>query len=516
MSSSSIDFTSRLTYPASTLASASALINQDTPFSSLTKTAKQVLNIIFGFVNTPPRSISPNETIHHLGIDSIGTIQLASIINRELQHRITGADILAHPRIQDLAHYIDTICLEQFSHSSFDYSHLIETIEREVRDTLASQDPVLVAIIECIRPCTSLQTGMISQAIRNGGSYINSMTFDIATAGDPVSLEPLFDTWISRHEILRSGFLPVDHHELEFVMVTYSNSKILPKPWSIGSLATQAARTQYRDTAKTNIEKNLSLPPWRALLEFHNGHVKLELVIFHAIFDAHSLRLLLDDLSDLLSARRLPKSTTSRGYESLIGTMIGVSQSLKDSKLSAHHAAFWKDQLVGCNPVTFPNMCPLYGSSGRGQTQIRSASSWSHLQSLMTAAGVTLQAVAQTAWAQVLSAYTGEQQVIFGVVLSGRDFTAEAERIPFPCITTVPCAARQSTDSKKLVDDMMTYNSQIRRHQFCPCKYIAKWAGLSRENMYDTILAIQTTSLSSDTKQDWNLTDESASDEVSG
>jgi hypothetical protein len=368
--------------------------------------------------------------------------------------------------------------------------------------------------IESIRPCTPLQAGLITQLLQSTGLYINYMSVDLSEWRDSATINRIMNNWIARNPILRSAFIPLDQSNPDFVMITYKSSKATL--WSVKAENQTHLQlmSDWRRAATSEILETTYFPPWRALLECQEGRIRMHLLIFHALFDAHSLHILLGDLAELLEPTISFRPSPVSGYDPIIAEILAASQCPNDENTLPEHGEFWKKHLSEISVTKFPNMCPLHEISQSATIKLQSSRSLGHLECSLRENGVSLQAVAQAAWAQVLSAYTGEQNVVFGVVLSGRDILPQAGDVAFPCITTVPCAARITEDGRRLVDDMMSYNSQIRRYQFCQRKDISRWAGLPNEALFDTILAIQRFAGPDTASRNWSIVEEIASDEV--
>ncbi|KAM0331255.1 hypothetical protein ACHAQA_002925, partial [Verticillium albo-atrum] len=120
----------------------------------------------------------------------------------------------------------------------------------------------------------------------------------------------------------------------------------------------------------------------------------------------------------------------------------------------------------------------------------RSRLSFATLRSLASSAGVSIQALLQAAWTRVLSAYLGEQAILFGVVLSGRTLP-QTEDAMLPCITTVPVISHNQASNAELISQMMQYNSELLAHQYAPLSKIQHWLGHPGTRLFDTLLVYQ-------------------------
>jgi hypothetical protein len=120
--------------------------------------------------------------------------------------------------------------------------------------------------------------------------------------------------------------------------------------------------------------------------------------------------------------------------------------------------------------------------------------------------------VGQAAWARVLSTYLCEDDVRFGIVLSGRDGVVGADQAVFPCLVTVPFGVSCSQKmNSQLVQDAMTFNSSVRSHQFCRLADIQKWT--KSDALFDTIFAYQKIFVQ-ESNTAWRVLEDVATDEV--
>jgi hypothetical protein len=98
------------------------------------------------------------------------------------------------------------------------------------------------------------------------------------------------------------------------------------------------------------------------------------------------------------------------------------------------------------------------------------------------------------------------------VVLSGRDTIVDAEKVAFPCITTVPMPAEDSGDNWKLLTKMMQLNSNVRKHQFASITDVQRWTN-HHQSLFDTVFAFQKSSHTNKLPS-WTVVNEIASAEV--
>ncbi|KAK4570179.1 hypothetical protein LTR86_002259 [Recurvomyces mirabilis] len=102
----------------------------------------------------------------------------------------------------------------------------------------------------------------------------------------------------------------------------------------------------------------------------------------------------------------------------------------------------------------------------------------------------TIQAVGQAVWALLLSAYTGEENVVFGTVFSARSSSA-SQATAFPAISTIPVVCNSAADTSRIIAQMVEYNATASRHRFTPLSELQQIAGDIRRALFDTVFVYQ-------------------------
>lgn len=108
----------------------------------------------------------------------------------------------------------------------------------------------------------------------------------------------------------------------------------------------------------------------------------------------------------------------------------------------------------------------------------------------------TIQALGQTVWGILLSAYVGDDNVVFGTIFSGHP-TQSAENVPFPSITTIPVACDNSCSALETLSRMVRFNASAYRHRFTPLAEIQRLTGSNNGTLLDTVFVHQRASQSS-------------------
>lgn len=487
----------------------SATINDSPPaLDSLAPSERQVFEVISHITGLRSSHLSPDMTIHQLGVDSIGAIQLASKLRSAFGVEITAADILEKPRISDIALMTEQRDGQPENTDSFDF----QEFERQHKSSTCQELALSIDDVESILPCTPLQMGIVSQFMRSESTYVNYVTYEMDSTWTAARLEAAWKTVSELHIMLRTGFVSLEDPLVSFAMVSYyMHSFKAPIEVSQQKDLSESDINQWRMRSTNYFHENLSQPPWAILIVENGSGVCMHIAMLHALYDAQSLSIILGDLA---SAQTSVQQFVPAAIHPMLGHILNSSILTKDQEVTDKRMQYWKDIFANASINKFPNLQPLHFSTGKTEVQTRKGlKTVQELELLCRKAGVSLQAVGQAAWAQLLSALIGEHNVTFGVVLSGRGAVMHSSRVAFPCLTTVPLAVEVPNTNRELLDDMMKFNASIRRQQFTPMKDIQRWVERPNEGLFDTIFAFQKLSKPAQ-KMSWKVVDEVATSEV--
>lgn len=445
--------------------------------SDLSDLEMAIRDVFAMYSGVPTDRISRNKTIFQLGLDSINAIQIAKAL-RDKKFKVSAQSVLENPSIARLARYLCEARDEEFSSRgqidfvAFERKHISEIGLQADR-------------IEAIRPCTPLQSGMIAQFLHTEGeAYLNHVQLQL----DPdVNLARLRTAWQAvhdSHQILRIGFVPLEG-EFPFAMVSYKlNAVELPWHELEPSADPRGQLRAVRTALSKELRKSFTQPPWRLTLAKGNDECVLQFSAHHALYDAESLQMTFNDVRSTYS-----NGKSVQGRDSFDLILQTILQSSKDQ--SGEHKDYWTSKLRGTCLNKFPNLTPLRVTERVVRTASRPCSiQRSDLDAACREAGVTLQAALQAVWARMLAAYTGESEVSFGIVLSGREVDGAAD-VVFPCTTTVPFACVVGNSNPGLLGDAMAFNSAVRKHQYSPLTDIQHWVGSASDALFDTLFVFQ-------------------------
>ncbi|KAL9072862.1 MAG: hypothetical protein Q9157_004942 [Trypethelium eluteriae] len=455
-----------------------------------------IREVITQFSLSSGNQIKRNTTIYQLGLDSINAVQIAAKL-RDRGLKVSSSDMMEHPTCASLAVALQQKRSAQSTSPKFNLEDFTAHFKRSVcaRHHLDENE------VHRIRPCTPLQSGLIAESIRSQTRmYVNEIKMQLY---EDIDLQRFNHAWRAvqqKYAMLRTGFTQINHSKFPMAMIEYNPSAV-EIPWHL-----------FSDTVRTRevVEQNVTIIlsalhkiPWRILLFPTERNYTMVLLAHHAIYDAQLLQSILDDVANAYSDHKLslaPSLDTA------------IAEILEDSNdESERNRQFWEHTGKRMAISRFPNLTPLVVDHGESYVEARKCQqSLAELEEGSRIVGTTMQAIAQAAWAQVLSCYIGETDVTFGVVLSGRT-TDVREHAALPCIITVPVPCHVGDDGQRLLEEMLNYNAKVQRYQFTPLPKIQRWTGHPDESLFDTILTYQKRNASSsETARPWVIADEKA------
>lgn len=101
-----------------------------------------------------------------------------------------------------------------------------------------------------------------------------------------------------------------------------------------------------------------------------------------------------------------------------------------------------------------------------------------------------MQALGQTCWALVLGSYLKSLEVVFGVVLSGRD-TEEANHIMYPTMNTVVVRSILHGSTKQMLQDMQDGCANATQYQHFPLRKVQAAARTNGGKLFDSLFILQ-------------------------
>ncbi|KAK5087886.1 hypothetical protein LTR05_002101 [Lithohypha guttulata] len=460
---------------------------------------KHLLEALASMTSRNIQSITPRTNVFQLGLDSISTVQLAARL-RVFGYRISSADILDKPTLSDIVRFC------QQSQGVRDAEHVdgfdIDAFEKKHEQSIIGRFHLDRHVVQAIWPCSATQIGILSEYQKSHGRlYYNSIQVRLGQDFDQGRLERAWEQIVRRHEMLRTTFVEIYDKDIPFAMLVYVPEH--DKPMQI--LLEQEDQYPLRKPTANIIPKPFSRPPWSFHLSKDGGEISINVHMFHALYDARALDIVLHDMQTLYYGEDLKRPPSVHEVLSLI---------VHNNRSQDMDTSYWKQMQPMAHATTFPDLNIERDVPSKLQVSwFQLTSPLSMIQKACEDAGCALLVACQAAWAQLLAAYTAQQYVTFGTILSGRSFNKqELNDAVFPTINTVPVIVDMSHDSESLLEQIARTNARLHKNPHLSLPRIK--AALDVEgNLFDSILVLQKYSQADQAQRSWEISSDQASAE---
>ncbi|MCJ1278461.1 hypothetical protein MMC21_006278 [Puttea exsequens] len=351
--------------------------------------------------------ILANSDFFGVGGDSILAIRLVSIARAKDVH-LSVAVIFENSKLREMA---AASAVPEIDEDPAPFSLLDEGIELVIAEA-AGQCKVQPSQVEDIYPCTPLQEGLFALSQR-GGAYMARTVFSLPPALDLVAFKAAWESTAAMNPVLRTAIVQGPSRRLLQAVLKSSIE------WTVPSHLCAF------------MGKDLNIGLGEPLTQFALSDDKyFVLTQHHAAYDGYSLPQIFHQVEQ--NYQRTVSDFTPAPYNRFVNY-------LKRANGKAAQE-FWTRELSGSSATHFPSTPPGYqpkpSSYLRQQIKLES---WD--------AVVTPSTLIRAAWALVVSAYSGHQDVTFGITLSGRQASVrDIERITGPTITTLPARVNVNMD----------------------------------------------------------------------
>ncbi len=296
---------------------------------------------------------------------------------------------------------------------------------------MASENRNQPSKIEDAYPLSSMQQGMLFHSLLSpaAGVYIEQLLCDLQEVVDEAALSQAWATVIGRHPVLRTDFRWVDLDQPQQQVQAQVEIPWEMRDWRGIAGAEQERRIAEYLEADRRRGFDMARAPLLRLAIFRCGEAKNRLIwtFHHALLDGRSLALILREAFTYYDAFRAGTQLTlelPRPYQDYIGWI----QKQDFSKAEG----FWHRTLKDFTEPTplmidrlpsgdWKNEIGAEERDTRLSTEITSKLRW-----LADENQLTVNTIVQGAWSLLLSRYSNENEVVFGVTRNCRRSTVEA------------------------------------------------------------------------------------------
>jgi amino acid adenylation domain-containing protein len=416
-------------------------------------------------LNIQALTIQPTDDFFALGGNSIRAMRLAAAL-RTSGYLLSVVDIFKSPTLAGMSYKMTELSSHQSEVAAKPRS-AIQSLKPRL-DLLAKTNPWLEASnIAGIAPTTDLQALMLSEGYLLGSeTHVATLTLKPTSESgsnsmDLARLTQACQNTIRRHAILRTVFIQLEQSLVQLTLINPPVQQIhVVQPGG-----------QHANGVSVSSDV-LGILPKFSLSTNTNGLEcsALTLRIHHAHYDATSMGIILNDLSNAYNATRTENQSSFLEWSSLIA----------DPATHAKSYDFWRELLKGS--MSYP-LAPRVGVEQENQnmTDLQHHAAISVPASSLSSLDGTEATVLKAAWACVLSLVLDKQDTVFSF-LSANRFSSlqphlEAQRLVGPCINLVPVRASLGEGQKSLstiVKELQQQSNDSLAHQHVGFRSIVK------------------------------------------
>lgn len=370
-----------------------------------------------------PSSIGADDSFFRLGGDSIKAMRLVAAA-RGNKVFLNVAGVLLKPRLWELALLAgdneqcnNNLKAQQASLSAF--TSIDNQLKQSLNNAACAQAFVSNAEVEEIFEATSHQIFAITTGLLKSRGSTNYFTFKFDSTVDKSDLERACRRLVEHHQILRTVFIV--HHRRVFQVVLRSPRVEFHQYKSCSRGEEVISELIDKDRAQ-----DVKLGQLMVRFMYVDYGTESSCLIFrmsHAQYDGVCLPTIYKDLKAAYIGEELSKGL------SFVHFVSGVRRAQ-----TAKAEAFWTSRLDGSSMTQFLSRSepPL------GNDSIRFISRAIPSVSLNTY-DVTLASVIKTAWALIQAGLSGQKDVVFGHVISGRNLPLQyIDSIVGDCVNCIP------------------------------------------------------------------------------
>ncbi|HSS48019.1 MAG TPA: condensation domain-containing protein, partial [Thermoanaerobaculia bacterium] len=353
-------------------------------------------------------------------------------------------------------------------------------------------------LIEDIYPLSPLQQGILFHALLapQADVYLRQVSYQIDSQLDVSAFERAWQATVDRHGVLRSCFVWEKRDEPQ--QVVFRKVKVPFERCNLRGLAPDERQRRVEDllAAERGHPFKLSKAPLLrvTLAELSADRFRCVFTYHHLVLDGWSLARVLGEVAELyhgFSQQRPVDLPPSRPFADYVAWVRRQDMAATEAFFREHLRGFSTPTPVGSAPAA-----PLADAARFIELDARlGAAVTSALRTLLSRHGLTPGTLVQGAWALLLHRYSGERDVVFGTVFSGRtEELPDAESIVGLLINTLPLRARIDPAEPLLPWLARLQSERLALHRFehAPLALIQQWSEVaSGLPLFDSLLIFE-------------------------
>ncbi|BAY81647.1 peptide synthetase [Calothrix parasitica NIES-267] len=351
--------------------------------------------------------------------------------------------------------------------------------------------------IEDIYPLSPMQQGMLFHSLYapDSGVYIIRVSFEVRGNLDIAAFEQAWQFAIDKHPVLRTAFVWEKVEKPLQVVGRKVKVPIILIDWLSLELSIQSQQLEELLQSQQKQGFNLSKAPLvRLILIRKQPQVYQFIWIYHhLLLDGWSVPFVLQDV--LTSYSNISSELLNSDLNKSINKSINKSRPYKDyiawlqQQNLSEAEQFWRKNLAGfVAPTAFrvdKKLEPAIKPNSNNQKQETQLSEeiTSKLQTFAKNHQLTLNTLIQAAFSLMLSRYSGEKDIVFGVTSSGRPTSlANSESMVGLFINTLPLRVKVDGKQKLLpwLEQLQKQQIELQQYEYSPLLEIQRWSDIPR------------------------------------
>ncbi|MCP5053433.1 MAG: amino acid adenylation domain-containing protein, partial [bacterium] len=350
--------------------------------------------------------------------------------------------------------------------------------------------------ISDIYPLSPMQQGMLFHSLYEPGSGVYFEQIHCGLKGQP-DIDAFHQAWqylIDRHTILRTAFWHETNTPLQVVCKTVELPRQSPD-WRDYSQEEQRGRLERLLKDERGRGFDLGKAPLMRLQLIRETDIQSRLVwhFHHILLDGWSLPILLGEWFEAYSALAaggtldFPPGRPYRAYISWLG-----HQDREKAK------SYWLEQLQGFSaPTPLPVLAAQKHDKTPGFMEVTltlEGQAGQQLKDFCRQHRLTINTLVQGAWAALLSRYSGETDIVFGVTTSGREIPVTGiDKMVGLFINTLPLRVKMGNND--ILSRLKTIQRQLQQNNqyaYTPLTDIQNCSDVPNGvSMFDTIVVFE-------------------------
>ncbi len=354
--------------------------------------------------------------------------------------------------------------------------------------------------IEDVYPLTPLQQGLLVHCLDapDAGLYLEQLSCTLTGPCDHALFQQAVQETVARHAALRTAF--VWEGVKEPLQIVHANTPFSIRIEDWRDLAPDAQHRRLGQVLERHRTEGFCLdsPPLirPVLIRTSDDATCLIWTHHHLLMDGWCIALIFEEVFTRYRNLRRDRQTVCspvRPYRNYLAW-------LREQDLGAA-AQYWRRTLAGLtDPTPLPISPTPEGASvdavefDKRSIQL-SATLTTSLVELTHRWQITLNTLMQGAWALLLSGYSGERDVMFGITVSGRPADLpDVETTVGLFLNTLPLRVQLPSDIqvKTWLQQLMAQNLEMREYEYTPLSQVHGWSEIAKGRpLFESLLVFE-------------------------